>query len=143
MVRQRAITTVPEADPSLRTLRLLSLGAGVILIAGAAALYVFPVRLGVHWPWLLTPLLARAVAAWFAMVGTAQLWCAGGLRRRSEAFIPFATLTAWSALLLLIPALHPGDITRSGAPLVAYLGGMTALLALGAYGLSRASRHSL
>jgi hypothetical protein len=141
--RQRRLTTVPPADPHLRLLRTLSLVAGAVLAIGGIALYAFPVKLGAHWPWLLTPLLARAVASWYAMVATALIACAIGLRRRHEVFIPYLTLTVWAALLLAIPALHAGDVIRDGAPLVVYLGGMAALLALGLYGLSRATTDSL
>lgn len=143
MRRQRATADVPAADPSLRTLRVLSLVAGAALVAVAAVDYAHPAILADRWPWPLTPLLSRAVASWLAMVGTAQLWCAADLRRRTEAFIPFATLTAWSALLLAIPALHPDDVTRTGAPLAVYLGLTAGLLALGAYGLARSQRSPL
>jgi hypothetical protein len=142
-VRQRRITTVPEADPRLRLLRTLSLIAGTVLAIGAIALYAAPVRLGAHWPWLLTPLLARAVASWYAMVGTALLACAVGLRRRHEVFIPYLTLCVWAVLLLAIPLLHAGDVIRHGTPVAVYVGGMAALLALGLYGLSRATTDSL
>jgi hypothetical protein len=141
--RQRALTTAPAADPSLRGLRVASLVSGVALAACAVLLYAFPVRAGSHWPWPLTPLLARVVSAWLAMVGTAQLWCAADLRRPSEAFIPYATLTVWSVALLALPALHHGDLTRTGAALIVYFAAGAALLALGAYGLWRAERSEL
>jgi hypothetical protein len=143
MVRQRRLTDVPPADDRLRTLRAISLVAGVLLVAGAVALYLSPVGVGSHWPWPLTPLLARATASWYAMVGTALLWSAAGLRQPNEAFVPYATLGAWSAALLALPALHPGDLTRKGAPLIAYLVGMVALLAIAAYGVARSERSSL
>ena len=59
--------------------------------------------------------------------------CAVGLRRQHEAFIPYATLTCWCVLLLLLPVLHAGDF--SGGAL--WLAGMVALLALGIYGVLR------
>jgi hypothetical protein len=144
--RQRAITLRPVlADPRLRTLRALSLVAGVALMAGAVALFAFPTTLGADWPWPETPLLAQADASWVAMIAAALLWCAYDLRRGSEAFIPYATLGAWCLALLALPALHAGDLTRTGAPLLTYLGVLLALLALAGLGVTRtrAGRLSL
>ena len=62
----------------------------------------------------LTPLLARAVAAWYALFGTMLVSCAIGLRRPAEAIIPYATLGCWSVLLLLLPLLHPDDVSGAG-----------------------------
>jgi hypothetical protein len=143
MRRQRAITDVPQADPWLRPLRTLSLVAGVALLIGAALLFALPVELGEHWPWTLTPLLARAVAAWYAMVGTALVWSALGLRARGEVFVPYATLATWTIALLALPAIHSDDVTGTDAALVAYLAVMGALLALALYGLSRADRSAI
>jgi peptidoglycan/LPS O-acetylase OafA/YrhL len=144
MVHQRRLADVPRAHDSLRTLRIVSLVAGVVLVAGATALYLSPVGLGRHWPWPLTPLLARATASWYAMVGVALLWSAAGLREPTEAFVPYATLGAWSALLLALPALHPDDLKHpTGGALIVYLAGMAVLLAIAAYGVARSERSPL
>ena len=82
------------------------------LLAGAAALYVAPVELGEHWLWALTPLLARAVAAWYALFGTMLLSSRVGLRRPFEALIGYATLACWCVLLLPLPLLHAGRRQR-------------------------------
>ncbi len=141
--RQRAITTRPAiADPRLRLLRLLSLACGAAMLAGAIALFAFPGDLRRHWPWPLTPLLAQAVAAWIAMIAAALLWSAYDLRRTHEALIPYATLGAWCLALLALPALHAGEITRTGAPLLIYLGALIALVALAALGVTRAGRQA-
>jgi hypothetical protein len=124
----------PPADPRLRAVRVLSAIAGALIVAGAAALFLFPTDLAPHWPWTLTPLLARAVAAWYAMIGTMLLSCAVQLRRPAEAFIPYATLAAWCALLLALPLLYPDDVSGAGA----WAAMMAALLALSALALSRA-----
>jgi hypothetical protein len=133
VARQRAVADEqPERDPRLKPLRALSAIVGVIMLAGAIAVFVAPVDLGKHWPWPLTPLLARAVAAWYALFGTMLVSCAVGLRRPAEAIIPYATLAAWSVLLLALPLLHPDDVNGAGV----YVAGMLALLALSAYALS-------
>ena len=53
--------------------------------------------------------------------------CAYGLRRPHEAFVGYATLACWCVLLLLLPVLHPDDVSGGAAWYV----GMVALLALG------------
>ena len=141
--RQRAITVRPAiADPRLRLLRLLSLVFGTAMLAGAIALFAFPADLGRAWPWPLTTLLAQATAAWIAMIAAALLWCAYDLRRGHEALIPYATLGAWCLALLALPALHAGQITRTGAPLIAYLGALIALVAVAGLGVTRAGRRA-
>jgi hypothetical protein len=141
--RQRANTVRPAvADPRLRPLRALSLVFGTAMLAGAIALFAFPADLGRHWPWPLTALLAQAIAAWIAMIAAALLWCAYDLRRAHEALIPYATLGAWCLALLALPALHAGQVTRTGAPLLTYLGALIALTALACLGVTRAGRHA-
>jgi hypothetical protein len=141
--RQRANTIRPPvADPRLRLLRVLSLAFGAAMLAGAIALFAFPAELGSYWPWPLTTLLAQAIAAWIAMIAAALLWCAYDLRRTSEALIPYATLGAWCLTLLALPALHAGDLTRTGAPLLSYLGALIALTVLAGLGVALAGRRA-
>jgi hypothetical protein len=121
----------PGPDPRLRTLRALSGIVGAPLLAGAAALFVAPDELGPHWPWDLTPLPARAVAAWYALFATMLLTCAVWLRRPVEALIQYATLAVWSVLLLALPLLYPDDVHGGGL----WLALMLVLLALSALGL--------
>jgi hypothetical protein len=124
----------PAANPALRVLRILSGMVGAGLLVGAAALYVAPADLGRHWLWPLTPLLARAVAAWYALFGTMLLTFALALRRPFEGMIGYATLACWCVLLLLLPVLHPDDVSGGGA----WYALTAALLALAAYGLRMA-----
>jgi hypothetical protein len=132
VARQRAVADErPTPDPRLRTLRTVSAIIGAAMLVGALALYLAPVDLGEHWPWTLTPLLARAVAAWYALFGTVLVSCAVGLRRPAEAIVPYATLACWSVLLLALPLLHPDDVSGAGA----YVAGMLVLLGLSAYAL--------
>jgi hypothetical protein len=138
---QRANTIRPAtADASLRLLRGASLAVGAVMMAGAIALFAFPADLGGDWPWPLTTLLAQAIAAWIAMIAAALLWCAYDLRRGHEALIPYATLGVWSLALLALPALHAGQITRTGAPLVIYVGALIVLGGLATLGVTRAGR---
>jgi len=132
VMRQRRVAEPePAADPRLRTVRVLSAVIGAALLVGAAALFIAPVELGQHWLWPLTPLLARAVAAWYALFGTMLLTCAIGLRRPAEAIIPYATLAAWCVLLLVLPLVRPDDVSDAGA----WIALMLVLLAVAAYAL--------
>ena len=137
LLQRRVAEPAPRAAPELGAVRALSAVCGVVLIAGAVALFVAPTGAAKHWPWALTPLLARAVAAWYGMVGTMLVACALGLRRRSEAVIPYATLGAWCLLLLALPLLHTDDVDRSGGEFSGWLIVMFALLALAALALAR------
>ncbi|MBV9193602.1 MAG: hypothetical protein JO168_05610 [Solirubrobacterales bacterium] len=137
--RQRNATIRPgAADPRLRLLRALSLVFGTAMLAAAIALFAFPTELGRYWPWPLTALLAQAIAAWIAMIGAALLWSAYDLRSTDEAIIPYATLGAWCVALLALPALHSGDLTRTGTALEIYVAALIALLALAVLGVTRA-----
>jgi hypothetical protein len=135
MLQRRVAEPEPPPDPRLRAVRVLSGVCGLVLLIGAVALFAAPVDLGKHWPWPLTPLLGRAVAAWYALFGTMLVTCALGLRRASEAVIPYATLAAWCLLLLALPWLH--DVARSGTDFTLWLIGMLVLLALSALALAR------
>jgi hypothetical protein len=127
----------PPADPRMTVVRALSGVIGVALLIGAIVLFASPTgSLARHWPWALTPLLARAVAAWYALFGTMLVSCAIGLRRRSEAVIAYATLAAWCLLLLALPLLHPDDV--NGGYFGGWLAVMLVLLALAALALVRA-----
>lgn len=129
--QRRAADAEPPADPRLSALRVVSAIAGAAVLAGAVALYLAPVELGEHWLWPLTPLLGRAVAAWYALFGTMLLSCAIFLRRPAEALIPYATLASWCVLLLVLPLLHADDVSGAGL----WVALMVALLALSLYAL--------
>ena len=137
LLQQRVAEPEPPADPALRPVRALSAVCGAVMVAGAAALYLAPVEVGEEWPWALTPLLGRAVASWYAMVGTMLLASAIGMRRATEAVIPYGTLAAWCLLLLALPLLHPDDVDTGGSAFAIWLAGMLVLLALAVLALAR------
>jgi hypothetical protein len=137
VARQRRVAEAePAPDPALRVVRMLSAIVGALLLAGAAALFVAPAELSEHWVWPLTPLLARTVAAWYALFGTMLLSCAVALRRPAEAIIGYATLGAWSLLVLGLALLYPDDVTGDGL----WIALMLVLLGLSGYALSVALR---
>jgi hypothetical protein len=135
--QERGSGSQPAADPRLRRLRALSAVLGGVMAAGAIALFAAPGALADLWPWPLTPLLGRAVASWYLLVGTALLTAAVSLRRPHEVLIPYATLLAWTALLLLLPILHADDLAGGSASLPLWVLLQALLLALAVYGLAR------
>jgi hypothetical protein len=137
VARQRRVAEAePAADPALRVVRVLSGIVGALLVAGAAALFAAPAELSEHWVWPLTPLLARTVAAWYALFGTMLLSCALALRRPAEAIIAYATLAAWSVLVLALALLHPDDVSGGGL----WIALMLVVLGLSGYALRVALR---
>jgi len=148
--QERIAPPAPAADPALRVLRALSAVLGVVLLAGALWMYVAPESgLAAEWPWPLTPLLARATAAWYAMIGCSLVVCAWSLRRGHEAVIPYATLAAWSVLVLAVALLHHGDVADGASASAPWAVVMGLLVALAVYALAtavpamRRSRESL
>jgi hypothetical protein len=127
----------PVADPALRPLRASSLGLGAVLGAVGALLFAVPTEIATIWPWQITELTGRVLGSWYLMVGTSLLVCAVTLRRPHEVVIPYATLLAWTVLLLALPLLHT-DQVNTGSWLDAWVAMQIALLVLAAYALMRA-----
>jgi len=138
-LQERHAGPAPEPDPRLAALRARSAALGLLLVIGGAALILAPAALADVWPWPLTPLLARALGSWYLLAGCALLTAAVSLRRMHEVPIPYATLLAWSALLLALPALHADDLAERPAALVAWLAVQALLVALAVSALARAA----
>ena len=66
----------PRSDPLPGSYRALLGAEAAILLASGAALFVAPVEVGEAWPWKLTELTGRAIAAWLiAFAGLlAMIW---------------------------------------------------------------------
>lgn len=119
----------PVHDPRTRTLRGISLAAGASLTAVALVLFAAPDDVLARWPWTLTDLTSRVLAGWYALSGTMLLTMALGLRRWHETVVPFATVGAWTALIMLLPAFYD-EIDTGGGPFWAWFVLHAALLAL-------------
>lgn len=119
----------PELPPALRA--LLAAHA-VAFLAFGAALIVGPVDNASIWPWELTPLTARAIAAF--LLGFAV---AAALAVRESTLPALAVARAYcalGALELLAAAIHSDDF-HSGAGLAAFSLFFASVLAAGAWGL--------
>jgi hypothetical protein len=137
--QERSAPPAPPRAAALRPVRLASAALGILLAVVALGLFLAPQAAAELWPWPVTALLARALGSWYALVATALLVCAWSLRRPVEAVIPYATLLAWSLLLLLLPVLHPGSV-HAGPELGAWIAAHVALVALSLAALRVARR---
>ncbi len=129
-LQERDAPPAPPRDPRLHGMLRRSTALGSALLLVGVALTVVPGEVAEVWPWPITPLLGRALGAWFLLVGCALLVSARTIRAPHEVVIPYATLLAWSVLLALLPALHAGDLAGRDGALVAFLALMVLLCAL-------------
>jgi hypothetical protein len=129
----------PRADPLSGWFRALLLAEGTLLLVAGGWLLVDPTS-ATWWPWELTPLVARAAAAWLLglAVVLATAFLEGDRERIRVATTPYTLLAA----LLAVAAVRYAEELRGGASLALYgvalaIAGSTGLL--GASGASRAS----
>jgi hypothetical protein len=119
--------------PAWMTWTLAALGT--TLVAAALALFLQPEETADLWPWALTPLTGRIIAAWVAGLGVAAALAAWeGCWRR---YYPVAAwLAAIAALQLLALAVYGGDVAWDEPYGWVYLGVVLVVLAVGAAGLA-------
>jgi hypothetical protein len=110
----------------------LAVEAAVLLAAGAT-LWAAPSTATTLWPWALTPLTARVVAAWLIAFGvaTALASVAGDLARLRTSAVAY---TVFGALTLVALARFPDTLEWSGVPAWALLGTTLAIVVTGAVG---------
>jgi len=94
-------------------------GLGVVLLLFAVGAFISPAFLQSIWPWTLTPLTARILGGWLALLGTGGVTI-GRERRWSAWRVGLGSIGLWHALVLLAAALNPGDFTQ-GYPFNWYL----------------------
>jgi hypothetical protein len=121
-----SLALAPWLRVALAAQALALLGFGVLLFAA-------PVGLSSIWPWPLTPLTGRAIAAFLCGFGVAAAFAV----RENDLDRLFGSALAWAALgalELVAVAIHAGDLTSSGAGTVLYVAFFASVLALGCYG---------
>jgi hypothetical protein len=103
--------------------------SGVAMLAIAAWLFVFPSSAIEVWPWSLTPLTARTVAAFVALPGVA--WLAIATDGRWSAAKAVVETLALGLVLLLVAVARAWREFDTGRPLTwAYVGGLVGTLAV-------------
>ena len=106
--------------------------AGLLLVLGAA-LFLAPAAIAPLWPWMLTPLTARAVAAWLLGLGIAAAQVTHE-NDRQRARIAFAAYAAFGALELIALARYPGTLNWADPRAWIYLLFLASALAIGLAG---------
>jgi hypothetical protein len=127
----------PNSDGTVAVPRFLSaalLAQGVLLLGLGAALYLVPSMESVLWPWPLTPLTARAVAAWLLAFGLGAVL---GSRANDLGRLE---ISAWSyglmAVLELVVVIRYIDLIRWTEPSAwGYLALLAAMLATSVAGV--------
>lgn len=108
--------------------RRLMVVAGVGMLAISAWLYAVPESALARWPWMLTPLTARAIAAFVALPGVAWLAIAADARW-SAARVVLGTVAIGLALLLIAVARAWGEFDHGNPLSYVYLAGLIGTLA--------------
>jgi len=112
---------------------------GVAGVAGGGALFGWPSELADHWPWAITPLTGRAIAAWLLGLGVAAVHAAveDDLRRIRSGLAALATM---GALGLIACARYPDDLD-GGLGTAALVAVLALLLVLGLLAMVLERRH--
>jgi hypothetical protein len=117
LLNRRRDPGLPDADDVLLPQavgRVLAV-VGILLLAFAAFAFTLPARAAELWLWPLTPLTARVLAGWQALLGVGALTLSRE-RRWSGWRIPLQSIILWQALLLP-PSLFRPDAFKTAGPL--------------------------
>jgi len=112
----------------------------VVLLGLGIALFAAPVAAAPAWPWALTPLVARATAAWLISLGVAAVHAMveRDARRLRPAAVGYVLLVVFQAIAL---ARYPDQFAWGSAAGISYLIFLATMLLVGsvalAQGLSR------
>ena len=135
-VRQQRM---PGADPERRQplpvwLAAVLVAQGAIMLVVGVVLFVDPARSATLWPWTLTPLTARVVAAWLVAFGIAALLAL--VERDLERLeISAVAYTALGLLELAALARYEDTVRWGSAAATVYLVLLIMVVPTGAYGL--------
>ena len=114
---------------------LLAVQCAVVLVVGLA-LFLFPSTADELWPWELTPLTSRTVAAWVLALaaGLGATLFERDWRRIRAATLTFAAMPVFQFINI---ARYSDVVDWDSAPAWVYVAFLVSLLALGAYGVRR------
>jgi len=135
-VRQQRM---PGADPQRRQplptwLAVVLTGQGAIMLVVGVVLFVSPARAATLWPWTLTPLTARVVAAWLVAFGFAAVLAL--VERDLERLEISAVAYTLFGLLQLAALARYSDTVRWGSAVATvYLVLLLTVVPTGAFGL--------
>jgi hypothetical protein len=121
-------TPEPRDAQFRRWVRVAMVVAGAGLLSIAAWMYLAPASAIAVWPWVLTPLTARAVAAFVALPGVAWLAIAAD-GRWSAARVVLGTVAVGLVLLLVAVARAWDEFDHASVLADAYVAGLIGTLA--------------
>lgn len=127
----------PREAPLARWLRLVLVSQAAILFVLGIPLFLFPTA--VPWPWTLTPLTGRAVAAWLIGIGVivAHMAWERDYRRVRHGMLSYALV---SVLQLIALARYGSEVNWSRPVAIIYLLFVISMLIVGAIGWLSAVR---
>lgn len=140
VAQERRAPQRPERQPMPPGLSVLLLVQGVLLLGVGAALFLAPVGQALLWPWPLTPLTARVVAAWLLAFGLGAVLTGrqGDLARTDVAATAYGLL----AVLQVVVLLRFAGTVRWAAPATwVYVALLVSILVGSAYALRRLRRQ--
>jgi hypothetical protein len=106
---------LPEPGERLvpRWLRGLMAVSGAVLFAASVIAFIWPDFFITIWPWTLTPLTARILAGWHAILGVGAIVLASD-NRWSAWTVPMQSIAIWYGLLLLALFWHQAELGTAG-----------------------------
>lgn len=123
----------PRSDPLPRSFRALLLVQSALLLALGAVLFAVPLDVAEIWPWQLTELTGRAIAAWLVAVGgllAAIAWEDDRSRIRLGTYL----LVALAALQAIALARFGEELDFSSVEAIVYVASVASLGVTGAWG---------
>lgn len=135
-----AVSPGPARAPLPPWLSGLLVLQGVVLGIAAVGLFVVPTTAARWWPWTLTPLTARMIAAWLAALAVAALL---SVRERdvSRVTIPAVAYVVFGTLQLVALVLYGEAVAWGSVASGVYVGALVVALVTGAVGLVLAAHR--
>jgi hypothetical protein len=114
-LNRRADPRLPQPGERIvpNWLRVLMAFAGGFLLALSLVAFVYPDIFISIWPWTLSPLTARVMAGWHALLGFGSLVLASD-SRWSAWWVPMQSIAIWYGLLLLALFWHQEELGTAG-----------------------------
>ena len=128
--------TIARTSPRIpRWLALVLAAQGAVMLVVGVALFVHPPSSQTLWPWTLTPLTARAVAAWLIAFGMATGYAAAR-ERQAESRVQAMAYTLFGILELVALLRFSGTPDWDSAAAWVYLAFLLLITATGAMGVA-------
>jgi hypothetical protein len=141
IVQERRPIPAPPRVAMPAALAATVLVQGILLLAVGSALFGVPALATSLWPWPLTPLTARVIAAWLLAFGLCAIlaWRSRDLGRLDVAAWAYGLLAVLEVVVILR---YPGTVRWSTPAIWVYLALAASIVVTSAYALLRLRRRS-